>query len=73
MSKMAADGHLEMTALSRVTLASAGLSSSFLYTPRANSVSKDCSSKNPHPLVDGNHFSGKGGGIQTAQIRGVCW
>ena len=32
---------------------------------------KGCSSKKPHPLVDGiNFFSVEGGGIQTAQIRG---
>jgi len=30
--------------------------------------------KNRTPLVDGNqYFSGEGGGIQTAQIRGVYW
>jgi len=75
-SKMAADGHLGMTALSRVTLASAGLSCEcflkeykLIYTVSINNIAQQTTCKTT-ALTALSHSSR---GIVITRVCLVCW
>jgi len=70
-TKPGSTGYSTLPSLPRLNVA-CGRGAADRHAHTQHNRAKGCSSKKPHPLVDGkSFFSGEGGGIQTAQILGV--